>query len=70
MIPLIYSNVGEENVIKKVSGSQEVRKHLEDMGFVPGTIVSLISAFDGNVIVNVKNVRIAISKEMAQKIYI
>ncbi|MDO4378474.1 MAG: FeoA family protein [Erysipelotrichia bacterium] len=70
MVPLIYSNVGEENVIKKVSGSQELRKHLEDMGFVPGTVVSLISMFDGNVIVSVKNVRIAISKEMAQKIYI
>ncbi len=70
MVPLIYSNVGEDNVIKKVSGSAEVKKHLEDMGFVPGTIVSLISMIDGNVIVNVKNVRIAISKEMAQKIYI
>ncbi len=70
MVPLIYSNVGEDNVIKKVSGSPEVKKHLEDLGFVPGTVVSLITTLDGNVIVNVKNVRIAISKEMAQKIYI
>lgn len=70
MVPLIYSNIGEDNVIKKVSGSPEVKKHLEDMGFVPGTVVSLITTLNGNVIVNVKNVRIAISKEMAQKIYI
>ncbi len=70
MVPLIYSNIGEDNVIKKVSGTPEVKKHLEDMGFVPGTVVSLITTLNGNVIVNVKNVRIAISKEMAQKIYI
>ena len=70
MMPLVFAEAGEENVIKKVGGSAEVKKHLEDLGFVVGGRVTLISAFGGNVIVNVKNVRIAIDQGLAQRIMI
>jgi len=70
MMPLVLADVGEEQVIKKVGGSQELRQHLADMGFVPGGIVTLVSTIGGNVIVRVKESRVAISREMAQKIMI
>ena len=60
MMPLMFANTGETNIIKKVGGSPEVKKHLENLGFVAG----------GNVIVNVKETRVAISEEMARKIMI
>lgn len=69
-MPLTFADVGCENVIKKVGGSPEVKKHLENLGFVPGGTVTVITALSGNVIVNVKEARVAISKEMAQKIMI
>ena len=68
MMPLALANVGEENVIHRVGGTPEVKKHLEDLGFVAGSTVTVISALGGNVIVNVKQTRIAISEEMARKI--
>ena len=70
MMPLIFADVGEVNVIRKVGGKPDVKKHLEDLGFVVGGNVSLISENAGNLIVNVKETRIAVSKEMAQKIMI
>lgn len=70
MIPLMIANVDEENVVKKVGGNPEVRKHLENLGFVVGSNVKVITMLNGNVIVQVKEARIAISKEMAQKIYV
>ena len=70
MMPLIFANIGEHNIIKKVGGSPEVRKHLENLGFVAGGDVTIISEIGGNVIVNVKESRVAISKEMAQKIMV
>lgn len=70
MMPLIFANIGENNIIKKVGGSPEVRKHLENLGFVAGGDVTIISEIGGNVIVNVKESRVAISKEMAQKIMV
>ena len=70
MMPLTLANVGEENIIRKVGGSQELRKHLEDMGFVPGGRVTVISAIAGNLIVCVKESRVAISREMACKIMV
>ena len=70
MIPLTFADVGEDNVIKKISGKPDTKKHLEDMGFVVGSVVTLVSKLGGNVIVNVKDTRIAISSEMATKIYI
>lgn len=70
MIPLIFAQICELNYIKKVGGNPEVKKHLEDLGFVPGGSVSVISAISGNIIVNVKDSRIAISEEMGRKIFI
>ena len=70
MMPLALAKIGEEAIIRKVSGSPEIRKQLEDMGFVAGGNITVVSAIGGNLIVNVKESRIAISKEMAQKIMI
>ncbi len=70
MLPLTFANLGEENIIKKIGGTPEVKKHLEDLGFVVGGNVTIINAIGGNVIVNVKESRIAISREMAQKIMV
>ena len=70
MMPLTLAEVGEENTIKKIGGKQEVKAHLENLGFVVGGAVTIINAIGGNVIVNVKESRIAISREMAQKIMI
>lgn len=70
MYPLHLANVGETNIIKKVGGNQEVRKHLADLGFVPGGTVTIISAISGNIIVNIKESRVAISEEMAKKIMV
>lgn len=70
MMPLTLANIGENNMIKKIGGSPEVKKHLEDLGFVVGGNVSIINMFGGNVIVNVKDARIAISEELARKIMV
>lgn len=70
MMPLIFANPGEENIIKKVGGSQDVKQHLADLGFVPGGVVSIVSEIGGNLIVNIKNSRIAVSREMAGKIMV
>lgn len=70
MMPLTLADVGEENVIKKIGGKQEVKNHLENLGFVVGGTVKIINTIGGNVIVNVKEARIAVSKEMAQKIMV
>lgn len=70
MMPLTLAEVGEVNIIRKIGGRPEVRSHLENLGFVAGGAVTVINTIGGNVIVNVKESRIAISKEMAQKIMI
>ena len=70
MMPLTLAAVGEENIIKRIWGKQEVKAHLENLGFVVGGAVTIINTIGGNVIVNVKESRIAISKEMAQRIMI
>lgn len=70
MMPLTLASIGEENIIKKIGGKPEVKKHLENLGFVAGGNVTVITTIGGNVIVNVKDARVAISKEMAQKIMI
>ena len=68
MMPLTLANIGEENMIRRVGGKQEVKKHLEDLGFVAGSRVTVISMLGGNV--NVKESRVAVSREMAQKIMV
>ena len=70
MMPLTFANVGEENMIKKVGGNPETRKFLENLGFVAGSAVTIISELGGNVIVNIKESRVAVSKEMASKIMV
>lgn len=70
MVPLIFAIVGEENIIKKVEGKSDIRAHLEDLGFVPGARVTVISTMGGNLIVNIKDTRIAIGRDMAGKIMI
>ena len=70
MMPLSLADVGEENTIKKIGGKPEVKKHLENLGFVAGGTVRVISTLGGNVIVNVKETRVAISEEMARKIMV
>lgn len=70
MMPLSYANPGENITIKKVGGSPEVKKHLENLGFVVGGDVSVISTLNGNVIVKVKETRVAISDEIARKIMV
>jgi ferrous iron transport protein A len=70
MFPLALANVGEENIIKKIGGKPEVKKHLENLGFVVGGTVTVLTSNGGNIIVNVKEARVAVSKEMAQKIMI
>ncbi len=70
MMPLTLATVGEENMIKRIGGKPEVRAHLENLGFVTGGNVTVISTIGGNLIVNVKEARVAISKEMAGKIMV
>ena len=67
-MPLTFADIGEENIIKKIGGKPEVKQHLENLGFVTGGTVRVVSAIGGNLIVNVKESRVAINKEMASKI--
>lgn len=69
-MPLTLAALGQEYIIKRIGGNAEVRAHLQNLGFVPGAAVSVVSSMSGNLIVNVKNARIAVSKEMAQRIFI
>lgn len=70
MMALIFAKVGEPNIIQKIGGGTEIKRHLETLGFVVGGSVTVINTIAGNVIVNVKESRVAISQEMAQKIMI
>ncbi len=70
MMPLSLVDENQENIIKKIGGSAEVKKHLENLGFVVGGKVRVINRLGGNVIVNVKEARVAISEEMAIKIMV
>ncbi|MBO4831018.1 MAG: ferrous iron transport protein A [Oscillospiraceae bacterium] len=70
MMPLYLADVGEDNTIKRIGGSPKVKQHLENLGFVVGGDVMLLSVLGGNVIVKVKESRVAISQEMAGKIMI
>ncbi len=70
MMPITLADVGEDNTVKRIGGKPEVRRHLENLGFVVGSSVTVINAIGDNVIVRVKDARVAISAEMAQKIYV
>ena len=69
-MPLNYANPGEEAVIRKVGGSAEVRKHLENLGFVVGGTATVIASLNGNLIVKVKESRVAIDEDMARRIMV
>lgn len=69
-MPLTFAKIGEINKIKKVGGKEETRRFLENLGFVCGSDVTVVSEIGGNVIVNVKESRVAIGKDMASKIMI
>lgn len=69
-MPLSMVRAGEQNVIKKVGGKEETRRFLENLGFVAGGTVTVVSKIDGNMIVNVKESRVAIGKDMANKILV
>lgn len=69
-MPLTMAREGEEVLIRKIGGKPEVKKHLENLGFVVGGTVTVIKEIAGNLIVNVKNSRVAISREMACKILV
>ncbi|MDR0936903.1 MAG: ferrous iron transport protein A [Oscillospiraceae bacterium] len=70
MMPLTMAKAGERNSVKKVGGKAETRQFLENLGFVPGSLITVITEISGNVIVNVKESRVAISREMAGKIMV
>ncbi|MBB5265018.1 ferrous iron transport protein A [Catenibacillus scindens] len=70
MMPLTLAKTGEEAVIRKVGGKEETRRFLENLGFVAGAIVTVVSDIGGNLIVNVKDARVAIGKDMANKIMV
>ena len=69
-MPLNLAQIGEENIVRKVGGSPEVKKHLEDLGFTVGGRVTVISTLGQNVIVRVKESRLAIDAEMARRIMV
>lgn len=70
MMPLTMASAGETNSIKKVGGNEKIRRFLESLGFVAGANVTVVSVNHGNVIVNIKESRVAISREMANKIMV
>ncbi len=70
MMPLTMANTGEVNLVKKVGGNEKIRRFLESLGFVAGADVTVVAVNHGNVIVNIKESRVAISREMANKIMV
>ena len=70
MIPLTYADPGQENKVNKIGGSPDVKRHLSDLGFTPGGAVTLISILNGNIIVKVKESRIALSEDLAKKVFV
>ena len=70
MMPLTMARSGEPNEIKRIGGREDTKRFLENLGFVTGGLVTVINQINGNLIVNVKDTRVASSKEMANKIMI
>ena len=68
MLPLNFADVGQEVIIRKIGGNPQTRKHLENLGFVVGGTATVLTTIDGNLIVKVKEARVALNTEMAQKI--
>lgn len=69
-MPLTMAEIGSDLIIQRIGGTPDIRQHLKDLGFVPGDTVTILTTMAGNIIVKIKEARIAISEEMAQKIYV
>lgn len=69
-MPLTMVKTGESNTIKKVGGKEDTKRFLENLGFVSGAVVTVISAISGNLIVNIKDSRVAINHDMAKRIMV
>jgi ferrous iron transport protein A len=70
MMPLVYAEKGQPQIIRRIGGNPEVRKHLEDLGFHVGGEVNIVSTLGSNLIVRVKESRVAVSEELAKKIMV
>lgn len=70
MMPVSMAKTGEVHYIRKITGKDEVRQHLSEMGFVVGSEVTVVSEIAGNLILNIKDTRVALNKEMANRIMI
>ena len=70
MIPLALSTAGEEQIIRKIGGSEDVKRHLENLGFTIGSTVTIINSLAGNIIVKVKESRVAINEDLARRIMV
>ena len=69
-MPLTMASIGEVNIIKRVGGNEETRRFLANLGFIPGAEVTVMSSIGGNVIVNIKDARVAVNSDMARHIMI
>lgn len=69
-MPLTMANIGEVNEIKRIGGNEETRRFLANLGFVAGEEITVVSAIGGNVIVNIKDSRVAVNSDMARHIMI
>lgn len=69
-MPLTMASIGETNTIRKVGGNEETKRFLENLGFVAGAEITVVSAISGNVIVNIKDSRVAINQDMARHIMV
>lgn len=69
-MPIYMAQIGEEYLVKKIGGLEETKHHLKNLGFVPGAQVSVVALMNGNLIVQIKDARVAVSRELAAKIII
>ena len=69
-MPLTMASIGETNTIRKVGGNEDTKRFLENLGFVAGAEITVVSAIGGNVIVNIKDSRVAINQDMARHIMV
>ena len=69
-MPLVVAPTGEQQMIKRIGGSEEVKRHLQELGFVPGGYVTVVNEIGGNLIINVKESRVAVDKQLAGKIFV
>lgn len=67
-MPLTFAQIGETAIIRKITGKDEVRQHLAELGFVAGEEVTVVSSMGGNLILNIKGSRVALDSTMAQRV--